>query len=206
MSTPGEKIFYMMIERGMTKEELCEKANIGKMSLERYITDYSLPDAETLRRIAATLSVSENYITGKTDAKELSEPISKIPIFSEFPGKVTSKDDIREIEAIGHITGNYSKSDMDLSYFVIAKDDSMIYAKIGAGDKVLINPSVPIESGSLAAVSVDGGEAKIRRVFVDGGKVRIKEESTFPKIEEYDITEHNITFLGSVVFVISYPV
>ena len=206
MSTPGEKIFYMMIERGLSKEELCEKASVGKMSLERYITDYSLPDDETLLRICSVLSVSPDYIKGKTDAKELSEPISKIPIFSEFPGKVTSKEDIREIEAIGHITGNYSKSDMELCYFVIAKDDSMIYAKIGAGDKVLINPSVPIESGSLAAVSVDGGEAKIRRVYIDGGKVRIKEESTFPKIDEYDITEHKVTFLGSVVFVISYPV
>ena len=206
MSTPGEKIFYMMIERGMTKAELCEKAEIGKMSLERYITDYSLPDSDSLKRIARALSVSEEYITGKTDAKELSEPISKVPVFSEFPGKVTSKEDIREFEAVEHITGNYSRSDMELCYFIIAKDDSMLYAKIGAGDKVLINPSAPIESGSLAAVSVDGGAAKIRRVFIDGSKVTIKEESTFPKIDEYDITKHEITFLGSVVFVISYPV
>ena len=206
MSTPGEKIFYMMIERGLAKEELCEKASVGKMSLERYITDYSLPDDETLSRICAVLSVSPDYIKGKNDAKGLSEPITKVPVFSEFPGKVTSKDDIREIEAVDHITGNYSRSDMELCYFIIVKDDSMIYAKIGAGDKVLINPSVPIESGSLAAVSVDGGEAKIRRVYIDGSKVTIKEESTFPKIDEYDLTKHEITFLGSVVFVISYPV
>ena len=205
MSTLGEKIFYMMIKIGISKEELCEKADIGKMSLERYITDYSLPDENAIKRIAKALSVSEDYLEGKSDAKALSEPITKIPIFSEFPGKVTSKEDIRGLNAIGHITGNYSKSDMDLCYFIIVKDDSMLYAKIGAGDKALINPSAPIESGSLAAVSVDGGEAKIRRVFIDGDKVTIKEESTFPKIDEYNINEHNINFLGSVVFVISYP-
>ena len=206
MATIGERLQKIMLERKMTKAELCERAKIGEMSLERFITDYSLPDDESLSRICAVLSVSADYIKGKSDAAFLSEPISKIPIFSEFPGKITSKEDIRAIEAIGHITGNYSRSDMELCYFVIAKDDSMIYAKIGAGDKVLINPSVPVESGSLAAVSIDGGEAEIRRVFIDGGKVLIKEESAFPKVSEYDITKHKITFIGSVVFVISYPV
>lgn len=206
MSTPGEKIFYMMIERGMTKAELCEKAEIGKMSLERYITDYSLPDDESLKRIANVLSVSVDYIVGKSDVKEMAEPITKIPVFSEFPNKVTGKEDIRAMKAIDHITGNYSRSDMDLCYFVIAKDDSMIYAKIGAGDKVLINPSVPLESGSLAAVRIEGEEAKIRRVFLDGDKVTIREESTFPKSEVYDISEGKVTFLGTVVFIISYPV
>lgn len=206
MSTPGEKIFYMMIERGMTKAELCEKANVGKMSLERYITDYSLPDSESLKRIADTLSVSVDYIAGKSDVKEMSEPITKIPIFSEFPDKVTSKEDIREIEAVGHITGNYSRSDMELCYFVIAKDDSMLYAKIGVGDKVLINPSLPLESGCLAAVKVEGEEAKIRRVFINGDKVIIREESTFPKSEEFILSEGKVTFLGTVVFIISYPV
>ncbi len=205
MSTPGEKIFYMMIARGMSKEELCEKAAIGKMSLERYITDYSLPDSESLKRIAAALSVSVDYITGKSDAKVLSEPITKIPILSDFPGKVTSKEDIRGFEAIGHITGNYSRQDMELCYFVIAKDNSMIYAKIGAGDKILINPSLMPESGGLAAVSVDGGATKIRRVFFDGDKVTIKEESTFPKIEEYNMSDNRVSFLGSVVFIICYP-
>ncbi|MDO5479615.1 MAG: S24 family peptidase [Clostridia bacterium] len=206
MSTPGEKIFYMMIERGMTKAELCEKAEIGKMSLERYITDYSLPDDESLKRIANVLSVSVDYIVGKSDVKEMAEPITKIPVFSEFPNKVTGKEDIRAMKAIDHITGNYSRSDMELCYFVIAKDDSMIYAKIGAGDKVLINPSVPLESGSLAAVRIEGEEAKIRRVFLDGDKVTIREESTFPKSEVYDISEGKVTFLGTVVFIISYPV
>ena len=205
MSTPGEKIFYMMIERGMTRAELCEKAKIGKMSLERYITDYSLPDSDSLKRIAGALSVSEDYITGKSDVKEMSEPITKIPIFSDFPDKVTSKEDIRDMDIVGHITGNYSKKDSELCYFVIARDDSMIYAKIGAGDKVLINPSLPLESGCLAALRIEGERAKIRRVFLNGDKVTIREESTFPKSEEFDLSEGKVTFLGTVVFIISYP-
>ncbi len=205
MATIGERILKIMIERKMTKTELSEKTGIGKMSLERYITDYSLPDDDSLKIIARVLSVSTDYIKGKSDVAEMSEPITKVPIFSEFPDKVTDKEDIREMEVIGYITGNYSRKDMELCYFIIAKDDSMLYAKIGAGDKVLINPASPIESGSLAAVRIEGEEAKIRRVFINGGKVTIREESTFPKSEVFDLSEGKVTFLGSVVFVISYP-
>ena len=206
MATIGEKLQKIMSERKMSKAELCERANIGKVSLERYITDYSLPDTESLNRIAAALFVSVDYIVGKTDAANMSEPMNKVPILSEFPDKVTSKEDLRAFEAIGHITGNYSKKDMELCYFVIAKDDSMIYAKIGAGDKVLINPAATVESGGLAAVKIEDRDPEIRRVYIKGDKIEIRTESILPRIEEFDIKDNKVTFLGSVVFIISYPV
>lgn len=206
MATIGERLQKIMSERKMSKAELCERANIGKVSLERYITDYSLPDTESLNRIAAALFVSVDYIVGKTDAANMSEPMNKVPILSEFPDKVTSKEDLRAFEAIGHITGNYSKKDMELCYFVIAKDDSMIYAKIGAGDKVLINPAATVESGGLAAVKIEDRDPEIRRVYIKGDKIEIRTESILPRIEEFDIKDNKVTFLGSVVFIISYPV
>lgn len=206
MATIGERLQKIMIERKMTKAELCERANIGKVSLERYITDYSLPDADSLNRMAEALFVSVDYILGRKDAMNMSEPMNKVPILSEFPDKVTSKEDLRAFEAIGHITGNYSKKDMELCYFVIARDDSMIYAKIGAGDKVLINPAATVESGSLAAVKIGDREPEIRRVYIKGDKIEIREESVFPKTEVFDIKDNKVTFLGSVVFIISYPV
>ena len=206
MATIGERLQKIMSERKMSKAELCERANIGKVSLERYITDDSLPDTESLNRIAAALFVSVDYIVGKTDAANMSEPMNKVPILSEFPDKVTSKEDLRAFEAIGHITGNYSKKDMELCYFVIAKDDSMIYAKIGAGDKVLINPAATVESGGLAAVKIEDRDPEIRRVYIKGDKIEIRTESILPRIEEFDIKDNKVTFLGSVVFIISYPV
>lgn len=205
MATVGERIVHLMKNRNMPLEELIKRSEIGTVSLERYITDYSIPTEEDVTKIAKALGVPSSYIKGETDAKFMSEPISKIPIFAEFPKKVTSKEDIRDIQTIGHITGNYSREDMDLCYFVIARDDTMIYAKIGAGDKVLINPSIPFESGTIGAVSVDGGEVNLRRIFINGKEVTIKDESALPDIKVYDVREHEIKILGSVVFVISYP-
>ncbi len=205
MATMGERILHLMESRNMPKEELIKRSEIGEVSLKRYLTDYSAPTEEDVIKIAKALGVPSSYIKGESDAPFMSEPISKIPIFAEFPKKVTSREDIRDINTIGHITGNYSREDMDLCYFVIAKDDSMIYAKIGAGDKVLINPSIPFESGTIGAVSVDGKEAVLRRIFIKGTEITIKDESLAPDIKIYDAREHDIKILGSVVFVISYP-
>ncbi len=205
MATLGERILYLMKSRNMEREEFLNRTEIGEVSFERIISDYSAPADEDIIKIATVLGVPLSYIKGETDAKFMSEPITKIPIFAEFPKKVTSREDISNIKTIGHVTGNYRNEDMDLCYFVIAKDDSMIYAKIGAGDKVLINPSIPFESGTIGAVSVDGKEPEIRRIFIKGTEITIKDESLAPDIKVYDVTEHDIKILGSVVFVISYP-
>ncbi len=205
MSSLGERIMHLMASRNMSKEELIKRSEIGSVSLGRYLTDYSAPTEEDILKIAKVLGVPSAYIKGETDLKAMSEPISKIPIFAEYPDKVTTREDVKDIKVIGHITGNYSREDMDLCYFVIARDDTMIYAKIGAGDKVLINPSVPFESGSIGVVSVDGKKPEIRRIFIKGKEITIKDESFMPDIRIYDTTEHEIKILGSVVFVISYP-
>lgn len=174
------------------------------MSLRRAITGYSEMPIEDLEKVADVLGVSVDYLLGKKSPGAMSEPISRIPVFRDFPDKNENGEYVSD-KPTEYICGSYGYKDMKKCFFVIAKDDSMSNAKITMGDKVLINPDKPVVSGDLAAVSVNGEKPVIRRVFFDGTMVYLSTEGITSKTDIYDTKKKKVEFLGTVVFSISYP-
>lgn len=202
--SPGDRIALLMGKAKLTERQLAEKAQIGYMSLRRAITGYSEMCREDLEKVANVLGVSVDYLLGKKSSLTMSEPISRIPVFRDFPEKDENGEYVSEKPA-EYICGSYGYKDMKKCFFVIAKDDSMSNAKITMGDKVLINPDKPVVSGDLAAVSINGDKPVVRRVFFDGAMIYLNTESIAPKTDIYDAKKKQVEFLGVVVFVISYP-
>lgn len=202
MMSPGDRIALLLGKEKLTEKELAEKAGVGFMSLRRAITGYSELPREDLSKVADALGVSLDYLLGKKAELAMSEPLSRIPVFRDFPEKDENGEPEKPTE---YICGNYGYKSMKDCFFVVAKDDLMSGAKITKGDKVLINPDKPIISGDLAAISVDGGKPVIRRVFFDGSLVYLNTEGSATTTEVLDTKKKDIEFLGSVVMVISYP-
>lgn len=53
------------LKRGLTQEELAEKADVPTISVSHFETGHRFPNAESLRRLADALSVSTDYLLGR---------------------------------------------------------------------------------------------------------------------------------------------
>ena len=66
----GENIQHLRKKKGMTQEQLAEKADISRVMIGRYETTDQLPALDTLVRIADALGVSTDYLLGRTAAMD----------------------------------------------------------------------------------------------------------------------------------------
>ena len=198
-----EGLSLLLEKSGLTFEEVMEKLGIGQMTLVRYLNGYLMPSDEELTALAELFGVPKNYLTGESDAKEMSDPIYKIPVFNEFPSG--EKNDLSDILPIGHISGVYTKDDAKSCYFIIVKDDLMLNAKAGVGDKALINTAKQPVSGDVAAVSICGEEPIIRRIFFSGPEITLRADGPIAWEEKFDIRKDDIKIIGKMEFALSYP-
>lgn len=200
----GERIALYMKKQSMTDEELARRADIGIMTLRRYIMGYNVPPRADAEKIGAALGVSATYLLGEFDIGTLGEPILNIPIQWEGNKKRNTPETVAVSTKLISEKENIDK--IRECFFFIVGDDDMRAAKLTTGDKVLINPAGTVVSGDLVAVRIDGGKTVIRRVFFDGDYIIINKEGLRLERAQYDMRENNVEIVGTVVFAISYPV
>jgi len=63
----GERLKALRAERGLTQEEFSELVDIAVRQLSRYETNQSDPTSEVIARMADVLSVSVDYLLGRTE-------------------------------------------------------------------------------------------------------------------------------------------
>ena len=64
MTDFGTRLKEVLEERGMTYEDLAEKAYMSKMAICHYIKNDVLPTADNLKAICLALNVSSDYLLG----------------------------------------------------------------------------------------------------------------------------------------------
>ena len=64
MTAFGARLKEVLEERGMTYEDLAEKAYMSKMAIYYYIKSDVLPTADNLKAICEALEVSADYMLG----------------------------------------------------------------------------------------------------------------------------------------------
>jgi len=65
----GERLRVLLDERDMTQAELSRCLHLGKSTVSQYISGARTPDLSTARRIAEFLSVSLDYLLGRTEIR-----------------------------------------------------------------------------------------------------------------------------------------
>jgi len=67
LTTLGDRLRRLREEQGVTQEQLGKVLNVKKAAVSKYETGYTVPDADTLKKLADFFNVSADYLLGRTD-------------------------------------------------------------------------------------------------------------------------------------------
>ena len=182
----GDKIRRLRKRRRMTQKELADKIGVKPTAVSAWETGLNRPLMDKIMILANLFNVSPDYFYGNPyepdesdyDVKETesfyqSNNTINVPIIAQVScGK--------GIIAFKEITG-YEKTPADWIqggeyFYVRAKGDSMINARIMNGDLLLIRRQDEVENGEIAAISIDD-EVFLKRVFINGDRFILQSEN-----------------------------
>lgn len=163
-----ERLHEVIEKSGMSYATLSEKTGIAKSSLQRYATGQlkRIP-IDNIKKIADACHASARYIMGWEENKEDSVVVLdeykyyEIPRFDSIAAGIGV---IADAQPIGTDLLPF-KSPYDASETMTIKvtGDSM-YPKIEDGDVIAVKKQTSVDSGTVAAVLIDGQDAVVKKV------------------------------------------
>jgi repressor LexA len=181
----GQTIRKLRKEHNLTQEDLAKILNVRPTSVSAWESGRNKPLIDKVNMMAQYFGLPTSYFF-TNESKSLNHDIVK-----ESPSTY-SVNEIIALPIVGSIScGNgivayeniegYEKTPRDWlnggEYFYLrAKGDSMINARIMDGDLLLIRRQDDVENGEIAAVWIDG-EAVLKRVFKTNGSVILQSEN-----------------------------
>lgn len=164
-SSFGARLRQIMVERGLSYEELGRMVNRTPQSLNRYARGLREPKAMVASEIACTLGVDPLWLQGYDVLREprRSEllPIgdeSLVPILGSIRAGIPSL-------ATQDIQG-YAPADVlnpREHFYLRVSGDSMVGAGIRDGDLVLLRQQNTAENGQIVACLLEGENATLKR-------------------------------------------
>lgn len=73
MATIGDRLRYLIAERGMEQKQFAELFGIKVSTLNGYVTNYRTPDVDMQKRFADFFGVTVDYLIGRTDERTTGE-------------------------------------------------------------------------------------------------------------------------------------
>ena len=187
--------FYKIIGRNIEKyrklkrisaEELGRRVGLTKKTIRRYETGEIRIINDRVIAIADALSIDPALLYEGTDIVEPVEELTKLPIV----GSVSCGNGVlayQEIEGYEEVPTSWLNGGE--YFFLRAKGDSMINARIMDGDLLLIRRQDDVENGEIAAVLIDG-EAVLKRVYKTNGTIILQSEN--PKYQPIVLQKDNM--------------
>ncbi len=160
----ANKIKALRKQKGLTLEELAASHGTSKQTIHRYENGVisNIPK-EKIERLAEVLDSSPAELMGWGESLGGYDniiPIKKrlLPII----GTISCGEPIYATEEYGNFVE--AGSDIDASFCLRAKGDSMTGARIYDGDLVFIRAQDSVDNGEIAAVIIND-EATLKRVY-----------------------------------------
>ena len=191
----SKKIRQLRSEQGWTQKQLSEKLHVGKTTVSNYETGYSEPDLEMLNKMAKLFDVSVDCLLGNNRPTETQDYIT-INVYGSIPAGIP-------IEAIEDIsdTEDLSLKEYDKSkeYLGLVVDGDSMYPKYLDGDTIIIEKTPDCESGTDAAVYVNGYEATLKTVIKNpNGTITLKPINPNYSPKTYGPEDDPVRILGVV--------
>lgn len=210
--TIGEFIHNRRIELGLTLEEIGNATGVGKSTVKKWETGFiSNMRRDRIDALATILKVSpivfiNDYIEDYEAAvntdniiENLPENIIPVPKMKKVPlvGTIACGEPITAEENIEDYID--MPEDINGTFALRCKGDSMINARIFDGDIVYIRQQPDVENGEIAAVLIDG-EATLKRVYKYHNRIELRPENPTCPVFNYENEELNdIRILGKAV-------
>lgn len=191
----SKKIRQLRNDKGRTQKELSDKLHVGKTTVSNYETGYSVPDIEMLSQMAKLFDVSIDYILGNDRPSEGQDYIT-INVYGSIPAGIPIEaiEDISDTEDL-----SFKEYDKNKTYLGLKVEGDSMYPKYLDGDTVIIEKTPDCESGTDAAVYVNGYEATLKTVLKnDNGTITLKPFNTNYAPTTYGPGDDPVRILGIV--------
>lgn len=179
----AENVKRLMKERGWTQLKLSEVSSISKSTLSDYINCKTLINPGNVEKLSEAFKVHKYEIDPsfkRTDLMKESAHVYEInPVFRKIPivGNISCGNGLLAFEQVeGYEEVPESWLNGGKYFFIRAKGDSMINARIIDGDLLLIRHQEDVENGEIAAVKING-EAVLKRVYKNDDSLILQSEN-----------------------------
>ena len=208
-ATIGNKIKSLRKQHNMTQDELGAKITATKSMISLWENGRRKVDTVNLQRIANVFNVTTDYLLGRNSTtNELKTDINyaipltggvRIPVLGSIVAgipntAVTEYDEWIEISQSLAMRGEY--------FALRIKGDSM-EPTLFDSDIVVIRQQPDVEDGEIAAVSIAGNEATIKRIYhrSDGIDIVGDNVRAFPRMfySNHDIATLPIRIMGKAI-------
>lgn len=157
----GLKLKNLRLQNDKTQTDMAKILNVAKSTVSMYERNRREPSADMLKKYAQTFDVTLDYLLGNERPVEGQDYIT-INVYGSIPAGIP-------IEAIEEITGTEDLSlkeyDKNKTYLGLKVDGDSMYPKYLDGDTVIIEKCPDCETGTDAAVYVNGYEATLKTVI-----------------------------------------
>ena len=209
MSTFGSRLKALRQSKGLTGVELGEILNVSNKTISTWENNTREPNQEMTATIAEYFNVSTDYLLGRNStSNELKTDINyaipltggvRIPVLGSIVAgipntAVADYDEWIEISQSLAMRGEY--------FALRIKGDSM-EPTLFDSDIVVIRQQPDVEDGEIAAVSIAGNEATIKRIYhrSDGIDIVGDNVRAFPRMfySNHDIATLPIRIMGKAI-------
>ena len=165
----GNKIKELRKKNRMTQADLAKKLNVAPTAVSAWERNENRPLMDKISIMSEMFDVPISYFF--EDFKTIQD--SRLPII----GSISCGDGVIAYEEIkGYEEVPSSWLNGGEYFFVRAKGDSMINARIMDGDLLLIRRQDDVENGEIAAVLIDD-EIVLKRVYKTNGTIILQSEN-----------------------------
>lgn len=206
MSTLGERIKELRLENNETQEQLAAICNVTRAMISLYEHDRNAPSIEVKRILADHFRVTMDYLSGYSNIRSPENmlvyegyKLIKVPIVNSI-GPKSCMFTLENIE--GYIFVAEEKAKNGTYFFLRAKGDSMINARIMDGDLVYVRKQSDVNSGDIALVLINDQEGTLKRILkTDHSIILHSENPTYNPLvfSNKDIESGLIRILGKVL-------
>lgn len=178
----GQKLKELRKIEGWTQEEVAKRLGVSKQTYSHYENESRRPGLEMVRELANVYGVNIDDIFSEDNHKENAPKISDI-IQLPIVGSISCGNGVLAFNDIQGYEPTPKEWLKGVEHFYLrAKGDSMIGARIFDGDLLLIRKQQDVENGEIAAVLIND-EAVLKRVYKSGDTLILQSENTsYPPI------------------------
>lgn len=203
-----ENIKRLRLERGLTQEQIADALGITRSSVTQWELGWSQPRMGKIEQLAELLGVPESVLLDDNGFSGLPRgailPVASKASYAPLLGRVHAGEpqdpeafDGPMVELPEAVASAHPRA-----YFLEVEGDCMdrVYPE---GCLILIDPDREPQSGSIAAVSIDGADYVMRRLLRTSSTMVLAPESFNPEHDDIVITASSgktVELAGTVVW------
>lgn len=192
----GVRLKQLRKSSGKTQRDLAKSLYVTASSIGMYERDERTPSPDVLKKYADIFDVSLDYILGNSRNLKKGQDYATINIYGSIPAGIPIEaiEDISDTEDI-----SFKDFDKNKTYIGLKVEGDSMYPKYLDGDTIILELTPDCESGTDAAVYVNGYEATLKTVIKnDNGTITLKPINTSYSPKTYGKDDEPIKILGIV--------